>query len=70
VTIVVVWTTMAYYEASWVMMIGPGVMILVVLGAGAALLEKFLRDASKKSVPPRPPGRANAVMPEPYRLSP
>jgi hypothetical protein len=70
VTIVVVWTTMAYYEASWVMMIGPAVMILAVLGTGAAAVDRFLREASKKRAPPRPPGRASALMPEPYRLRP
>jgi len=47
VMVVIVWSTLGVYEASWVMMIGPAITILVVLGGGAMLLDRVL-DASER----------------------
>ena len=41
-TIVVVWSMLGSYETSWVMMIGPAITILAVLGGGALVLDRFL----------------------------
>jgi hypothetical protein len=55
--IVIAWSTLGLYEASWVMLIGPAVTILVALGGGAFFLDKLFRATSKERigrVPPRP----------------
>jgi len=41
-TIVVVWSMLGSYETSWVMMIGPAITILVALGGGALILDRYL----------------------------
>jgi hypothetical protein len=41
-TIVIVWGILGSYETSWVMMIGPAITILGVLGGGALALDRFL----------------------------
>lgn len=51
VIIVAFWATLGVYEASWVMMIGSALTILVVLGGGAVFLERMLRPvAGEKSI--------------------
>jgi len=41
-TIVIFWSVLGSYETSWVMMIGPAITTLGVLGAAAILLDRFL----------------------------
>jgi hypothetical protein len=41
-TIVIFWSVLGSYETSWVMMIGPAITILGVLGGGAIALDRFL----------------------------
>jgi hypothetical protein len=47
VLIVIVWSTMGVYEASWVMLIGPSLTILAILGGGALLLDKVISSAER-----------------------
>ncbi len=47
VTIVIFWSTLGLYEASWVMIIGPGLTVFGILGGGAVLLDRTLRASSK-----------------------
>lgn len=47
VTIVIFWSTMGLYEASWVMIIGPGLTIFAILGGGAVMLDRVLRNSTK-----------------------
>jgi hypothetical protein len=62
VTIVAFWATLGSYEASWVMMIGPAVTILAVLGGVAILLERMLMAPARNKAstvrvgPARRPG--------------
>lgn len=46
-TIVVFWATLSSYETSWIMMIGPALTILAVLGGSALLLERTLRASAR-----------------------
>ncbi len=48
VTIVVFWATMSSYETSWVMIIGPALTILAVLGGGAIMLERTITTTARK----------------------
>jgi hypothetical protein len=43
VIIVVFWSTLGLYETSWIMMIGPALTMIVLLGGGAVLLDRMLR---------------------------
>jgi hypothetical protein len=47
VIIVIVWSTLGVYEASWVMLIGPTITILAILGGGALLIDRVLLDSDK-----------------------
>jgi len=47
VIIVIVWSTLGVYEASWVMLIGPSITILSILGGGALLIDKVLLERHK-----------------------
>jgi len=69
VLIVIVWSTLAYYEASWLMMVGPTVTIMVIFGGGAVLVGRFLRGTSKKNLRVRPRANVSAVAQKPYRIS-
>jgi hypothetical protein len=51
VLIVIVWSTLGVYEASWVMLIGPSVTILAILGGGALMLDRVLTAAERSSRP-------------------
>ncbi|HYN80867.1 MAG TPA: hypothetical protein VES88_05145 [Gemmatimonadaceae bacterium] len=48
VTAVIVWSTLGVYEASWVMLIGPSITILAVLGGSAYLLDRTLTAGGKQ----------------------
>lgn len=67
VIVVIFWATLTPYEASWVMMIGPAVTIMAILGVGAVLADRFFRRvASRERINPR--RRVSGLMPQPYRL--
>jgi hypothetical protein len=51
VIIVIFWSTLGLYEASWAMVIGPGLTVFGVLGGGAVLLDRFLRNADRRRMP-------------------
>ena len=70
VTIVIVWSTLAYYEASWLMMVGPTITIMIIFGGGAVIVDRFLRASSQKGLRARPRANVGPVAPKPYRLSP
>lgn len=66
VTIVLFWATLSSYEASWAMMIGPALTVTVVLGGGAALVDRFIWRTSRAGrVRPR---RVTALTGEAGRL--
>jgi hypothetical protein len=67
VTIVIVWSTLGAYESSWVMMIGPTLTILAVLGGGAILVDKFLRVPGRQR-PHRADRVSSPLTAEGYRL--
>jgi hypothetical protein len=67
-TVVIFWATLGSYEANWVMMIGPAVTIIAILGVGAVLVDKFFRKVSKRAV--SHPRRVSALTAQPYRLPP
>jgi hypothetical protein len=50
VVIVIFWSTLGVYEASWIMLVGPSITILAVLGGGAYLLDRTLTSAEKQRV--------------------
>jgi len=58
VIIVIVWSTLGVYEASWVMLIGPTITILAILGGGALFIDRALLDQDKA---PRSRPRARAL---------
>ena len=68
-TIVVFWATMGLYEASWVMMIGPGLTIFAILGGGALLIDKILRMTSKEQLPSQRRRTVSSMPGQPYRLN-
>jgi len=49
VLIVIVWSTLGVYEASWVMLIGPSITIFALLGGGALLLDRTLSRNEKRN---------------------
>jgi hypothetical protein len=49
VIIVVFWSTLGVYEASWVMMIGPAITIVALLGGGGVLLDRMLRVTARET---------------------
>lgn len=49
-TIVLVWSMLGSYETSWVMMIGPAITILCVLGGSALALDRFLWSSKAKKM--------------------
>ncbi len=51
VLIVIVWSTLGVYEASWVMLIGPSITILAILGGGAVMLDRVLLAAERGNAP-------------------
>jgi len=51
VVIVIFWSTLGLYEASWVMIIGPGLTVFGILGGGAVLLDRVLRKSSARRMP-------------------
>jgi hypothetical protein len=51
VLIVIVWSTLGVYEASWVMLIGPTITILFLLGGSAIFLDRVLTSAEKRAAP-------------------
>lgn len=53
VIIVIFWSTMGLYEASWVMIIGPGLTVFGILGGGAVLLDRFLRKSTARRMATR-----------------
>jgi hypothetical protein len=59
VIIVLVWSTLGVYEASWVMLIGPSITILAILGGGALLIDRALLDRNKA---PRRSPRAQSLV--------
>jgi len=59
-TLVIVWSTLGLYEASWVMLIGPAVTILIVLGGGAVLLDKMFGATAKERIGTIAPGSARS----------
>lgn len=61
VTIVIFWSTLGLYEASWVMIIGPGLTVFGILGGGAVLLDRFLRASTRRKLPAGRETRATAV---------
>ncbi|HVF40040.1 MAG TPA: hypothetical protein VM939_09070 [Gemmatimonadaceae bacterium] len=67
ITIVIVWSTLGSYEAAWVMMIGPTLTIMLVLGGGAVLVDRFHR-ARPESLPPAAQRKVSASMADSYRL--
>lgn len=68
VTIVIVWSILGSYEASWVMMIGPTLTIMAVLGGGAYLVDRFLRASSRARFPPAAQRKFSGYTAEHYRL--
>ncbi|MFN2601765.1 MAG: hypothetical protein ABR582_03290 [Gemmatimonadaceae bacterium] len=52
VIIVIFWSTLGLYEASWVMIIGPGLTVFGILGGGAVLLDRFLRKSTRRRMAP------------------
>jgi hypothetical protein len=61
VLIVIVWSTLGVYEASWVMLIGPTLTSLVLLGGSAMLLDSVLVRRERASVRRRPAPRPVAA---------
>ena len=64
VLIVIVWSTLGVYEASWVMLIGPTITNLVLLGGAAIFLDRILTAHERNaaiSVRRRPPVGAPAA---------
>jgi hypothetical protein len=69
VLIVIAWSTLGVYEASWVMLIGPSITIFALLGGGAMMLDRTLTRNERKNArqvksrpqvaayTPRPTGR-------------
>jgi len=59
-TLVIFWSTLGSYESSWVMMIGPAIMTIAVLGGGAILVDRYLWNLtiSRLSGSPAPIGAA------------
>jgi hypothetical protein len=68
VTIVIVWSTLGSYEASWVMMIGPTLTMMAVLGGGAVFVDRLLRMAARKGEPRRTGQFVGPLTAERYRL--
>lgn len=58
VIIVIFWSTLGLYEASWVMIIGPGLTVFGILGGGAVLLDRFLRKSTRRRMATRRGTRA------------
>jgi hypothetical protein len=67
VLVVMCWATLTPYESSWVMMIGPAVTIMAILGVGAVLVDRFFRRTTKRQSQVAPQ-RVTGLMPQPYRL--
>ncbi len=67
ILVVIFWAILNPYEASWVMMIGPAVTILAILGVGAVFVDKFFRNAAKRAGT-APPRRVSGLMPQPHRV--
>jgi len=70
VLIVIVWSTLGVYEASWVMLIGPTITMLILLGGTAMLLDSVLVRRERTSGrrinrAPRPVPAAAARIPGP-----
>jgi hypothetical protein len=70
VLIVIVWSTLGVYEASWVMLIGPTITMLILLGGTAMLLDSVLVRRERTSArrinrAPRPVPAAAARIPGP-----
>lgn len=68
IIVVIFWAVLTPYEASWVMMIGPAVTIMAILGVGAVLVDKFFRNAAKQAGLAQP-RRVSGLMPQPHRVS-
>jgi len=61
VIIVIVWSTLGVYEASWVMLIGPSITILAILGGGALMLDRVLLPERHKAPRRSPPVKSLAT---------
>jgi hypothetical protein len=66
VLMIIAWSTLGSYEAGWVMLIGPTITILVLLGGGTILLDGVLlrRERSKA----RAPMRVRGAIPQSARI--
>jgi hypothetical protein len=61
VIIVITWSTLGAYEASWVMLIGPSITILAILGGGALILDRLLTPVERGNAPTRLPRRVKSL---------
>lgn len=48
VSVVIVWSTLSAYEASWIMMIGPSITTVAILGGGAMFVDRVLYGTEKR----------------------
>lgn len=61
VVTVIVWSTLGVYEASWIMLIGPSITILGILGGSALFLDRILTSVERTRAKPQ-----NRGVPKPW----